>query len=457
MNVLFIMADELSTWGLGAYGGAVQTPRLDALAAGGRRFDAAYTPSPICVPTRAAIATGRYLCDMGAYWDSVQAYDGRIPGWGHALQGAGVPVTSIGKLHYRNATDPTGFDEQIEPIHILNGVGWPPSLLRAPVADYQNTHMMAQDIGPGESTYTAFDRRVADEACAWLDRAPDRPWCTFVSLVSPHFPLIAPPEHFAKYDPKALASAPDALPGHPILDQGWEFWDHDRHFTPETRGIGRAGYFGLCSFLDEQVGRVLDRLADNGLADDTLVILTSDHGEMLGRKGYWGKSTMYDSAARVPLILSGPGIAPGVEAAPVSLIDIAPTICAALGVDADFPGADLAAPADPDRTVISEYHDSGFPVGMTMVRWGQWKYVHYAQGHPPQLFDLSEDPDEHTDLSAQRPEILAQGRSRMLGLLDPEAVDAKAHADQARLVEEMGGREKLLAAPTFDYTPADSR
>lgn len=457
MNVLFIMADELSTRGLGAYGGAVHTPEIDRLAARGRRFDAAYTPSPICVPTRAAIATGRYLGDMGAYWDSVQAYDGRITGWGHRLQAAGVPVASIGKLHYKDRAAPTGFDVQIEPIHILNGLGWPAALLRNPVATYDSTHMMAQEIGAGESSYTAFDRRVADEACKWLDAAPNTPWCAFVSFVSPHFPLIAPPEHFAKYDPKALESEAEPLPGHPILDEGWDFWDHDRYFTPETRGIGRAGYFGLCSFLDEQVARVLERLSANGLTDDTLVILTSDHGEMLGERGYWGKSTMYESSARVPLIVAGPEVSPGVEAAPVSLIDIAPTICRAVGVDGDFPGVDLAAPIDPDRTVLSEYHDSGFPVGMTMVRWGKWKYVHYAQGHPPQVFDLAADPKEATDLSARRPDVVAEARRRLAAHFDPEAVDQKAHADQARLIAEMGGREKVLSWPSFDFTPADSR
>lgn len=453
----FYHGDELSTWGLGAYGGAVHTPEIDRLAKRGRRFDAAYTPSPICVPTRAAIATGRYLGDMGAYWDSVQAYDGRIPSWGHLLQAAGAPVVSIGKLHYKNRAAPTGFDEQIEPLHILNGVGWPPSILRDELPSYDSTHMMAQEIGQGESSYTAFDRRVADEACRWLDAAPDKPWCAFVSFLSPHYPLIAPPEHFAKYDPKALESAAAPLPGHPLLDEGLEFWDHDRHFTPKTRGVARAAYFGLCSFLDEMVGRVLARLEANGLADDTLVILTSDHGELLGEKRYWGKSLMYDSAARVPLILAGPGVALGEEPAPVNLIDIAPTICAAHGLEADFPGADLRGPADPDRTVLSEYHDGGFTIGMTMVRWRDWKYVHYAQGHDPQLFDLAADPKELTDLSAQRPDIVQEARRRLSAFFDPEAVDAQAHADQARLVEEMGGRDQVLASPSFEFTPADSR
>ncbi|MEM7213442.1 MAG: sulfatase-like hydrolase/transferase, partial [Pseudomonadota bacterium] len=153
-NTLLIMADELSTWGLGCYAGqrwpdgTAITPNIDALAARGVRFTSAYTPSPICVPTRACIATGRWLHETG-YWSSAQAYDGRIPGWGHRLQAAGVPVNSIGKLHYRNQQDPTGFVQQVEPIHVPGGIGWVRALLRSPLAGYDATAELAEMIGPG--------------------------------------------------------------------------------------------------------------------------------------------------------------------------------------------------------------------------------------------------------------------------------------------------------------------
>ena len=120
-NVLVLMADELSTWGLGCYQGTGLTPNIDALAERGVRFTSAYTPCPICVPARAAFATGKHVHEIG-YWSSAEAYDGRVPGWGHLCQQAGVPVTSIGKLHYRLGSDPTGFDAQIEPIHIPDGI-----------------------------------------------------------------------------------------------------------------------------------------------------------------------------------------------------------------------------------------------------------------------------------------------------------------------------------------------
>ena len=107
--------------------------------------------------------------------------------------------------------------------------------------------------------------------------------------------------------------------------------------------------------------------------------------------------------------------------------------------------------------MISEYHDGGSPVGITMVRWDRYKYVHYAQGHPPQLFDLTSDPGEQTDLSSTHPELLAEARARLHAILDPEATDARAHADQAALVDRLGGREKLLAMEQWSFTPADSR
>ncbi len=453
-NALLIMVDELSWWALGNAGRGVSTPNIDRLAARGTRFDAAYTPSPICVPARAALATGRHVHEIGN-WSSAEAYSGATPSWGHALQQSGVSVTSIGKLHYRSGKDDTGFDCQIEPIHIPGGVGWQRGLLRRPLCSYDATAELAEMIGPGESDYTAFDRRVTAETLDYLAE-PGRksaPWAAFVSYLSPHYPLLAPQEYYSLYDPKDFESGAEEVPEHPILAEMAAFWSYDSHFAPETRGIARAAYFGLCSFIDAEVGKVLDALETNGL-DDTLVIFASDHGEMLGERGFWTKSVMYESSVRVPMIMAGPGVAPGVRTDPVSLIDCAPTICDALGCEAEFSGRSMLAPADPQRSVISEYHDGGVSVGITMLRWGDWKYVHYAEGHPAQLFHL---PDEDNDLSDQRPDIVEVARRKLAEFSDPEVVNERAHSDQLREVERRGGREALLEAPQWNYTPPDSR
>jgi choline-sulfatase len=463
MNVLFLMVDEMSWWGLGHMNPAVSTPNIDRLAARGMRFDAAYTPSPICVPTRASIATGKYVHEIG-YWDSAQAYDGRVPSWGHQLQAAGKSCVSIGKLHYRNATDDTGFDDQIEPIHILNGVGWMQALLRRPISPYTMAYELAEMIGAGETTYTEYDRRVAECAVDWLheDARRAEEWCAFVSFLSPHFPLMAPEEYYRLYDPKDYEGGAEEVPDHPILQEIAGFFDHDPFFTPETRGIARAAYYGLCSFVDAQVGKVLDALEASDMAEDTLIIFTSDHGEMLGEKGFWTKSVMYDSSARVPLILAGPDIAPGTRDDPVSLIDIAPTIATAMSLSPrPYSGTPLLGPIPEGRTVLSEYHDGGCSVGMTMVRWNdgdrRWKLVHFAEGYAPLLFDLATDPREQTDLAAERPGIVVEGCRRLARWMDPEVINERAHADQAAMVERLGGRDHIETFPVFNFTPADSR
>ena len=461
MNVLFLMCDELSWWGLGHMNPSVHTPNLDRLAARGMRFDAAYTPSPMCVPTRAAIATGKYIHEIGN-WSSAEAYDGSVPSYAHVLRDAGKTCVSIGKLHYRNDTDDTGFDQQIEPIHIPDGVGWVRGLLRKPLCSYAPTAELSEMIGPGDSAYLQFDRRVAAEAESWLmDPArKSQEWCVFVSMLSPHYPLIAPQEYFDLYDPKDFECDPEAVPDHPILREISAFFDHDDYFTPETRGIAIASYYALCSFMDAQMGKVLDALEASGQAEETLILFTSDHGEMLGEKGFWTKSTMYDSAARVPLIVAGPGITAEVRTDPVSLIDIAPTVTRAMNVRSRaFSGKPLQSPAPLGRTVLSEYHDGGSSVGITMVRWNEgdhaWKYVHYAEGHPAQLFDLAEDPSEERDLAPQSADICTEARRRLARWMDPEVINARAHADQAKRIEELGGRAKLEAIPQWNFTPAD--
>ncbi|NRB34314.1 MAG: sulfatase-like hydrolase/transferase [Rhodobacteraceae bacterium] len=456
-NVLVMMVDEMSWWALGHTGGIAKTPNIDALAARGVRFTQAYTPSPICVPTRAAIATGQYVHQIGC-WSSAEPYTGTPRGWAHAVRDAGYDCASIGKLHFRSRQDDYGFSSSLEPIHVVNGEGWVQALLRKPVEPYDNAQSLAEGVGAGETDYLAFDRRVTAKACSWLAEAArqDRPWCAFVSWLAPHFPLVAPSEYYELYDPAVLQSPADPVPDHPILNEVAAYFSHDQHFTPATRGKARAAYYGLCSFVDAQIGAMLQALEASGQADDTLILFTADHGEMLGEKGFWTKSTLYDSAARVPLIMAGPDVPAGDWDAPVSLIDLAPTICAALGIEAAFPGTDLRQP-DPTREVLSEYHDGGVSVGSIMLRWDHWKLVYHCEGHPAQLFNMAEDPQETQDLSAARPDILADGYARLFRHLDPEAVNTRAFADQSKRIAELGGADAIRAKGQFDYTPANSR
>jgi choline-sulfatase len=473
-NLLVLMSDEHNPKFLGTAGHPfVATPNLDALAARGTRFSAAYTTCPICVPARASFAVGRYVHEIG-YWDNADAYDGAIPSWHHALRDAGHRVVSIGKLHFRGRPgDDHGFSEEIVPMHIIDGIGDVKGLIRERIPTRKGGDKMARKAGPGESPYTVYDRDIASRAQIWLhEEAPkwrDRPWVLFVSFVAPHFPLTAPPRWFYHYFNRELPLPKlygrDERPHHPFIDDYARTVDYDSHFASATdvkRAI--AGYSGLVSSMDENVGDVLRALRAAGLEGSTRVLYTSDHGDNAGARGLWGKSTLYEESAGVPLIVAGPGVHAGrVVSTPVSQIDCAPTILEAVGAPAliggqPLPGASLFAVADgesPARPVISEYHAIGAVAGAFMLRFGKWKYCHYV-AYPPQLFDLEADPEELVDLArdARFADFVAEGECRLRATLDPEEVDARAKERQRQLLEGFGGRDAALARGDLGFTPA---
>jgi len=471
MNVLFLFSDEHRRDALGSYGHSlVKTPNLDKLAECGTRFSNAYTSSPICVPARASMAAGEYVYRTRC-WSNAQAYQGEPKSWGHRLQAHGHRVDSIGKLHYRGKDFDNGFDSEILPLYIQNGLGWIKGLLR----DHESVldcSGYAKDIGPGENSYTDYDLGVTRKACDWLantrNTSTDKPWTLFVSWLRPHYPLTCPTDFYNLYPLDSLDNArfTDAsqLPKHPVLKIIRQNFDYDSYFTEETRQIARASYYGLCSFLDHQVGRVMDALEASGQAQNTLIIYTSDHGDHNGDRGLWTKMTLYDESAAVPMIIAGPGIPENkVVSTLASLVDIYPTILSAVGAADDGkkrPGIALQTLANSDdfeRPILSEYHDGGSPTGMFMLRSNRWKYNYYP-GYAPELFDMQDDPDELTDLAASEAhaDILLDCHQQLLALVDPEAANKLAFADQAAKIEELGGVEAVMNSDEFDFTPVSS-
>lgn len=471
-NVLFLMSDEHSREIAGCYGNSiVRTPNLDALAARGALFENAYCNSPICVPSRASLATGDYVHRIG-HWDSAAAYDGRIRSWHHRVREAGHDMVSIGKLHYRSPDDDCGFTEVHLPMYVVDGIGDTHGLLRRERRVRDVARELAEEAGRGMSVYTRYDTKVADTTVHWIRerakrRGDGRPWVLFSSMVSPHYPLIAPDEFYDLYAdvdlPRPRLYDPADRPNHPAIDHYRATWNYDDHFDEERLRVGTQAYYGLCSFLDFQIGRILAALEEGGFADDTLVIYTSDHGENLGNRGLWGKCVMYEESSGVPLLLAGPGVATGTRcAAPVSLVDIYPTVVefACGGLDARegaLPGESLIALArEPpkDRVVFSEMHDDGSMTGTYMVRRGDWKLVHYV-GYPPELFNLAADPREERNL-ASRPETAEIQRrlyDELHRIVDPDAANRRAFADQQARIERLGGVEAILAHPDFNFTP----
>jgi choline-sulfatase len=472
-NVLFILSDEHSRRVLGCYGhGMIKTPNLDALAARGVRFSDAYTNSPICVPARASLATGRYPHQI-RFWDNGIAYDGTVPSWHHRLREAGHEVVSIGKLHFRSADDDNGFSQEIMPLHINDGIGDPMGWLRDPLPVRKATLRLAKDAGRGDSTYQDYDRKITDAAVDWLKGragAPaEKPWALFVSLVCPHFPLIARPEFYDLYQESevplpALRSPAGRAPDHPYIAAFRECQIYEKGFVDEAnvrRAI--AAYFGLVSYTDHNVGRVLAALEAAGLADATRIIYSADHGDNLGTRGLWGKSTMYEESAGVPMIAAGPELPWGMVCRePVTLADCFPTIVKWVGVaanpqDRDLPGMPLdeVALTAPKRTVLCEYHATGAATGAFMIRKGRFKFVYYA-GMKPQLFDLDADPQETRDLASEAgyAGLAADCERELRAMVDPEAADRLAKSDQAAKIAAFGGREAILGRGSFAYSPA---
>ena len=473
-NVLILLSDEHDPRIAGIAGHPLaRTPHLDALARRGTRFTRAYTPSPVCVPARASLATGQWVHDIG-YWDNATGYDGRVPGWGHALQACGVRVESIGKLHYRNGSDPTGFDRQHEPMHLADGIGQVWGSVRDPMPETMGVSPLYKEVGPGESAYNRYDQRSAETAMAWLEaRAQERsvqPWVLHVGFVAPHFPLIVPQRYLDLYPlddiPLPKLQPRDGYRQHPWVAAQKRHCDHDAAFASDiNRRLAIACYLGLVTIMDELAGCVLNTLDRTGLAANTQVIYSADHGDNLGARGMWNKCLLYRESTGVPLIVAGPGVPAGRDCSTnTNLVDLAPTILHATGATPltrapPLPGRSLldlaAAPNDPDRLGFSEYHAVGAISSAFMIARGRYKY-HYYVGYAPELFDLDADPQEVHDLygDARYATVLQEFEATLRGMLNPEAVDRKAKDDQNALVARAGGRDRALFTGPKGATPA---
>ena len=324
-NLLFILSDQHQAAAMGCAGHPlVQTPNLDRLAASGTRFSNAYTNCAICVPARAALATGKYVHQIGN-WDNGFPYDGGETSWMHRLKESGYQIDSIGKLHFRSSEDDNGFTREIEPLHVVEGVGDPFSGIRDGSL-IRNSRIGIDEAGPGPSTYQAYDIRNRENAIAWLrDRANDeKPWVLFLSFVTPHPPFLSPQETYDLYAHDQIELPPQWRESewvrHPAFEYMRRYFACDRPFDEASIRRLHAAYYGICTFLDAQIGQVLATLDDTGLRGNTRVVYTSDHGEQLGARGGFGKFTMYEESSAIPFIMSGPDVPVGkVVDTPISI------------------------------------------------------------------------------------------------------------------------------------------
>lgn len=479
-NVLLICSDEHDPRYMGCSGHPlVKTPNMDKLAARGTRFTNAYTSSPICVPARASLATGLYPHQNG-YWDNAIAYDGRFPSFGHELRRERMRVDSIGKLHYRNASDDTGFDHQYEAMHIHNGVGLIWASVRDPLRIDGRRSPLFDELGPGTSSYNRYDLAITRTAVEWLQQAAGagagKPWCLNVGFVAPHMPFVVPQKYLDLY-PWQDVPVPDKLlpsaghPRHPWVEMVATHWDHDTALgMGDRRRMAVACYFELVSFLDEQIGVLVETLERTGALENTRIIYTTDHGDTLGTRGLWNKCTLYRESTAVPMIVAGSGLPQGkVCSTNVNLVDVYPAILDGMGVahhegPIPLPGKSLFQlanqPDDPERLGFSEYHALGSPSAGYMLAKGGHKYHHYI-GFPAELFDLEADPEELANLAGQPAyaPVVAGFEDALRRMLDPVAVDRRAKADQNEQVRKFGGIEAVqqIGNQTSTATPEKYR
>tara|TARA_B100000900_G_scaffold390359_1_gene384023 strand:+ start:54 stop:1493 length:1440 start_codon:yes stop_codon:yes gene_type:complete len=475
-NILFIMADEHNHNCINQLGNDfIITPNIDSLVRDGTTFTSAYTPSPLCVPARAALATGTYV-HKNKYWDGAHAYDARILGWQHILRDNGVNVTSIGKLHYKDRSVDTGFTDSIEPMHLKDGLGDLFGLLREEMPPKDACKRLSEELGRGECEYLEYDRVITRKAVEWIGNqkkkdARDKPWVLFVSFVSPHYPLIAPPYFYDLYNDTSLPYgfyqnlSKDEL--HSWVRGIRESWPYDDYMDEDKRKVAVQAYYGMCSFMDSNVGQLLDELKKHDLYNDTTIIYASDHGESLGNRGLWGKMTMYEDSASIPLIIKGPDFKKDkVCKTPVTLIDLYPTIFDILSLDhiktdPSIDGKSLKLIAnngyDKNRGIISEYHGAGSYGGAFMLRIGDYKYIYYV-GHQSEVFNVQNDPSENFNLALDpSSRSLVDELDRILrSMINPEKVDELARSDQKKMLDDVGGIDFVLNRGNYAGTPVGS-
>ncbi|MCU9838569.1 sulfatase-like hydrolase/transferase [Ruegeria sp. WL0004] len=467
-NILVVMADQMTPFMLEACGHPIaRTRHMKALADRAVNFTTAYTPSPICVPARSCFMTGLHTSTTGCY-DNGDPYHSFIPTFAHYLTNAGYDTVLSGKMHFIGADQLHGFRRRLNTDIYPSGFLWSYPLLdendpTAMAFDFAPQYQ-ARNIGPGWSAELQYDEETHFRALEYLRHAPDRPFMLTVSYTNPHPPYIVPRKYWEMYKNADLP-----LPHYPA-DMDARYSDFDRAFLRwygldrksirnETDLLAmRRGFAALAHYIDDKLGELLDVLDEQGLRDTTMVILTSDHGEMLGEKGLIQKRSHYEWSARIPLIIDHPGSGHRRIDTPVSLIDLPATFLDLVGSTPARPMEGrslmpaLRGEALGEVPVISEYHGEGIMRPSFMIRKGPWKYL-YCHRSGPQLFNLVTDPGEWENLAGapQAATIEAELAALISDRFDLDAIERDIWA---RLAQKQVVNAAMAANGTeWDYHP----
>jgi arylsulfatase A-like enzyme len=436
-NILFLFSDDQRADTIHALGNShIQTPRLDHLVTEGTTFTRAYCmgalQGAVCVPSRAMLITGRTLFRVKTNLQGQTT-------WPEMFARAGYSTFITGKWHNEAPGLLRSF-AQGRAI-FLGGMGDPYKL---PVEDISADHQLVNKRPSGTHSVQLF----ADNVIDFLKRQkPDKPFLAYVAFNCPHDPRLAPRTYHEKYNASQPPLPANFMPEHPFNNGALVLRDEKLAPWPRTPQIVRqhlADYYSAITFMDEQIGRILDTLRDSRLYDNTIVVFSSDHGLAIGSHGLFGKQNLYDHSMHAPLILAGPGIPKNkrVEAL-CYLLDIFPTLGDLTGVTGPegSEGKSLAPVLAGQRNAVRDSLFTAYVDVQRAVRDERWKLIAYPQINKTQLFDLQNDPGEMRDLAA-----------------DP------AHAGEVKRLttllkdwqEQLGDRQPLTTdkplAPEFDFS-----
>ena len=466
-NILVICSDQHHPLFSGYRGHAfVKTPTLDRLAGEGTHFSRAYCNSPVCTPSRMSFITGKYVHQIDN-WHIGVPLDPHEMTWPRRLERAGIPSTMLGKMDFCGPYQDGGFTDY----KILKKRGaWSVYPRKTPFAARlrgytrpdKRRHLLNAGIRetPADGHHSPddrygfydHDRTVTDWAVEYLQQKGQArgktPWALYVGLLFPHWPYCVPKKYFEMYHPGKLELPNDAsFPNeklHPALRHFQQALDLGE-VTDDMLRRTIAAYQGMISCMDDMIGEILEELATQGLADNTYIIYTTDHGESLGEHGLFYKQCSYEGSVGVPLIMKGPGIPAAKKInEPVTLVDLYPTVLdiAGLNTEPDRPGNSLlplARGQELDRPgrdrpgherqqfAFSEYHGNFFRHDWYMLVMGDYKYTYYAKERPS-LFNLRLDPRENSDLGQdpQYAAMLEDFESLLRTVTDPDAVSLRA-------------------------------
>jgi choline-sulfatase len=438
-HILLLMADQLSAGALPAYGNkVVKAPHLSALGKAGVVFDRAYCNSPICAPSRFSLLSGRLPTKIKAF-DNASEFPASIPTIAHYLCSVGYRTILSGKMHFIGPDQLHGFEERLTTDIYPSDFTWTPNWSNGPRDRPSGISMLGvREAGPCVRTLQMdYDDEVEFQAIQKiydLAREPDRqPFFLTASFSHPHSPFTIHTDYWNRYsdeeiDEPHVSEIP--FEERDVLSQ-WLQLSHLADREPVSASQMRAArraYYGMVSYIDDKIGRILKTLEETRLMQETIVVFCSDHGEMLGERGMWYKQNFFEPSARVPLIIASPGrFKPKTVSQMVSLVDLMPTLMDIVSpagetefvdpIDGSSLLPQLNGAADNQSAIaISEYTDMGVCAPCRMIRKGRYKYI-YIHGQKAQLYDLESDPLELSNLVDQ-PDMQEIARILSLKLLE---------------------------------------